>query len=169
MRRAWIALSALLLLALAGCAHGPRVVTISAQELSERLARDFPVDRRLLEVFDVRVSSPRLRTEPSSNRVRADFQVQASDRLGGSRLDVRLAVISGLRWEPKDRTLRMERVDLDLPPRADREADRLQRIGLVLASRLFEDQVLWRAPGDSPLAVQRITVTGSGLELTLAP
>ncbi len=169
MRRAWIALSALFVLALAGCAHGPRVVTISTQELSERLARDFPVDRRLLEVFDVRVSTPRLRTEPSSNRVRADIQVQATDRLGGHKLDTRLAVVSGLRWEPKDRTLRMERVDLDLPSRADRDADRLQRIGLVLAARLFEDQVRWRAPGESTLAVQRITMTGAGLERTLAP
>lgn len=167
MRRRWWLL--IPVLALAGCAHGPRTVTIGAQELSERLARDFPVDRRLLEVFDVRVSEPRVRTDPASSRVRAEFQMQALDRLGGGRLDTRLAVISGLRWEPRDRTLRLERVDLDLPPRADRDQARVQRIGLALAARLLEDHVLWRAPGDSSLDVQRITVTASGLELTLAP
>lgn len=167
MRRRWWLL--IPVLALAGCAHGPRVVSISAQELSDRLARDFPVDRRLLEVFDVRVSAPRVRTDPGSNRVRAEFQLQALDRLGGGRLDTRLAVISGLRWEPRDRTLRLERVDLDLPARADRDQARVQRIGLALASLMFEDHVLWRAPADSTLAVQRITVTSSGLELTLAP
>jgi hypothetical protein len=166
MRRWWIVL---LMLALTGCAHGPRVISISAQELSERLARDFPVDRRLLEVFDVRVSSPRVRTDPSSNRLRAEFQLQASDRLGGRSLETRLAVISGLRWEPRDRTVRLERVDLDLPPRADRDQTLVQRIGLALTSRLLEDQVLWRAPSDARLDVQRITVTPSGLELTLAP
>lgn len=165
MRRWWIVL---FVLALAGCAHGPRVVSISAQELSERLARDLPVDRRLLEVFDIRISDPQVRTDPSSSRVRADFQVRALDRLGGSRLDTRLAVISGLRWQASDRTLRMERVDLDLPPRADRDAALAQRIGLALVSRLLEDQVLWRAPAETTLAVERITVTPAGVELALA-
>lgn len=167
MRRWWMvaALSVLLV----GCAHGPRVMRLDAQELSARLARELPVDRRLLEVFDVRVSEPRVRTEPGSSQVRADFQVQVSDRLGGRRFDTRLAVLSGLRWEPRDRTLRMERVDLDLPARADRDEALLQRIGLALASRLLEDQVLWRAPADRPVDVQRITVTATGLELTLAP
>jgi hypothetical protein len=164
-RRGWMTM--VVLLALAGCAHGPQVLTLSAQQLSERLARDFPVDRRLLEVFDVRVSEPQVRPETASNRLRAEFRVQAQDRLGGNRLDLRLAVIAGLRWQASDRTLRLERVDLDLPPRAERDQERVQRIGLLLASRLFEDHVLWRAPADSTLAVQRVTVTPAGVELAL--
>jgi hypothetical protein len=164
------------LLVLAGCAQGPRVVSVSMPELTARLARDFPLDRRWLEVFDVRVSEPRLSPETASNRMRADFRIQAQDRLSGRKLDARVAAIAGLRWEPSDRTLRLERVDLDLPDRDDQPSttearagtELVRRLGLVLAGRLLEDQVVWRAPADQALVVQRVTVTSSGLELAVS-
>jgi len=34
---------------------------------------------------------------------------------------------------------------------------------------VFVDRVLWRAPADSGLTVERITVTSAGVELKLAP
>jgi hypothetical protein len=168
-----LAVTLAVVLAVTGCAHGPRVISLSNQELSARLAKEFPIDRRWLEVFDVHVSEPRVTTEPASNRLRADFHIEAKDRLSGRRLDARIAAIAGLRWEASDRTLRLERVDLDLPERDDTaearaRADILRRLGMVLAGRLLEDQIVWRAPADGTLAVQRVTVTSSGLELAVA-
>jgi hypothetical protein len=156
---------------LAGCAGlgGPRVVTLTPQAMSERLAREFPLDRRLLEIVDVRVSDPRLKPEPDSGRLRADFRVQATERLSGARFDTTLGVLAGLRWQASDGTLRLERVDLDLPPPASREPQWWLRVGSVLGSRVFDDRVVWRAPADSGLTVERITVTAAGVELRLVP
>jgi hypothetical protein len=137
--------------------------------MSERLARDFPLDQRLLEIVDLRVSDPRLRPEPDSARLRADFRVQATERLSGARFDSELGVLAGLRWQASDGTLRLERVDLDLPPPAGREPAWWLRVATVLGSRMFEDRVLWRAPADSGLTVQRIRITQQGVVLTLAP
>lgn len=167
MRRwCWI-----LLVALAGCAGlvGPRSVTITKQDMSTRLAREFPVDRRLLEVFDVRVTEPRVRTDPDSSRVRADFRVQATERLTGARFDANLGVLAGLRWQPGDGTLRLERVDLDLPESLGREQPWLRRVGALLGARVFEDRVVWRAPANTGLTVERIDVTPDGVVLSVAP
>lgn len=167
MRRwCWI-----LLLALGGCAGlgGPRSLTITPQEMSARLAREFPVDRRLLEVFDVRVSDPRMRTEPDSSRVRADFRVQATERLTGSRFDANLGVLAGLRWQASDGTLRLDRVDLDLPEALGRDQPWLRRMGALLGARVFEDRVIWRAPADTGLTVERIAVTPGAVVLSVAP
>ena len=157
------------LLTLGGCAAlGPRSVTITTQDMSARLAREFPVDRRLLELFDVRVSDPRMRTEPGSSRVRADFRVQATERLTGTRFDANLGVLSGLRWQPSDGTLRLERVDLDLTEALGREQPWLRRVGALLGSRVFEDRVVWRAPAGTGMTVERIAVTADGVVLSVA-
>lgn len=171
-RRIWLCGAAL---GLAGCAGlgGSRVVTLTPQAMSERLAREFPLDRRLLELVDVRVSDPRLKPEPDTGRLRADFRVQATERLSGARFDTTLGVLAGLRWQPSDGTLRLERVDLDLPPPAGqgpgREPAWWLRVGSVLGARVFEDRIVWRAPADSGLSVERVTVTPAGVELKLVP
>lgn len=158
-------------LGLTGCAGllGPRVVTLTPQAMSERLAKEFPLDRRLLELVDVRVSDPRVKPDPDSGRLRADFRVQATERLSGARIDATLGVLAGLRWQASDGTLRLERVDLDLPPPAGREPAWWLRVGSVLGARVFDDRVVWRAPADSGLTVERITVTAAGVELKLVP
>lgn len=174
MRRL-ILLCTLAVLCLIGCAElmVPRVVTVTTQSMSERLAREFPLDHRLLELVDVRVSEPRLKPDPDSGRLRADFRVQASERLTGTRFDTPLGVLAGLRWQASDGTLRLERVELDLPPPAGqgpgREPAWWLRVAAVLGARVFEDRVVWRAPADLGLTVERITVTPAGVELKLVP
>jgi hypothetical protein len=68
---------------LAGCAalFGPRTVDVSQAQLEELLARRFPLSRRVLEIFDVTVSAPRLRLLPEANRIATDFDLSSSDRL----------------------------------------------------------------------------------------
>jgi hypothetical protein len=167
-------LVAILATLVVACASGPRVVSVSTTELSARLAERFPIDHRLLEVFDVHLSDPRVTALPDSNRIRADFRIQVRDRLGGKGLDLRLAVESGLRWNAGDRTVRLQQPEIDRVDSGGRDSPLLLRLGAVLLTRQFEDMVLYRVPAQyaaafDSLAVTGLRVTASGLEVRLAP
>ena len=85
--RAWrrrFALAGLSMLALLGaCATGPRTVSVSASELQAWIARRFPVERRVLEVFELRLSAPTVRLLPQDNRLVTELNLLATDRLSG--------------------------------------------------------------------------------------
>ena len=70
-------------LGLPGCAGlgGPRVVTLGEAELNTLVARQFPRQQRLLEVFDVEISRPALRLLPERNRLAVTLALSARDRL----------------------------------------------------------------------------------------
>lgn len=59
------------LLMLTSCANllGPRTVELSLAQLQEGLSRKFPFNNRFLELFDVRVTNPRLSLDPYTNRL----------------------------------------------------------------------------------------------------
>lgn len=61
---------------LAGCAtwSGPRQVDIPLARLQAGLDRRFPVDNRLFELLDLRLSHPRLTLLPESGRVALDLE-----------------------------------------------------------------------------------------------
>lgn len=56
---------------LAGCASliGPRQVELPLERLQQGIARRFPLDQRLLAIFDLQLSQPRLALMPDSDRV----------------------------------------------------------------------------------------------------
>ncbi|MES2535033.1 MAG: DUF1439 domain-containing protein [Pseudomonadota bacterium] len=60
-----------IILLLASCATllGPREVELPLARLQEGMSRKFPIDHRYLQLFDVRLSNPRLALQPDSNRV----------------------------------------------------------------------------------------------------
>jgi len=167
-------------LALAGCSAGPRTVELSQARLQELVARHFPVDKRLLDVIDLTLDSPRVGLQPEANRISVEVALRAN---GGGPIQTRLSgsllVSEGLRFEPSDNTVRLvdvqvERFVIDgLPASWQRQLDRL---GKPLARGLLEDQVLYTLrpkdvaglegrglrPGD-------LRVTASGVEITLLP
>jgi hypothetical protein len=65
---------------LASCASltGPRRVEISQAKLQAGLERRFPLNNRLLELFDVRLTGPRLDIQPNSDRVALTMDVSVS-------------------------------------------------------------------------------------------
>ena len=167
-------------LALAGCSVGPRTVELSQARLQELVARHFPVDKRLLDVIDLTLDSPRVGLQPEANRISVEVALRAN---GGGPIQTRLSgsllVSEGLRFEPSDNTVRLvdvqvERFVIDgLAASWQRQIDRL---GKPLARGLLEDQVLYTLrpkdvaglegrglrPGD-------LRVTASGVEITLLP
>lgn len=166
---------------IAGCAglFSPRTVEVSQAQLEELLARRFPVTRRVLEIFDVTVSAPRLRLLPEANRVATDFDLASIDRLLRAQHRGSLALTFGLRFEPSDNTLRatqvkVERFQIDGAPAPLQR--QLERLGTLLAEQALDGQVLHTLRPKDVEAVQgrgyrpgELRVTPHGLRVTLLP
>lgn len=168
-------------LALGGCASvlAPRRVDISREELLARLADRFPMGKQVLGVLDITAAAPRLHMLPEDNRMAAEFDLQARDRLFGKRHEGRIALSFGLRFERSDLTLRLAQVKVDrlhfagLPPGLDSQ---LTRIGAWLAEDHLQDLPIHRfRPEDLRgadrlgLQVDDIRVRRDGLSVHLAP
>ena len=165
----------------AGCAQlaGTRSVVYSEQELQQLLARRFPLDRRLLEVLDVRVTEPRVGLLPDANRLSAELDVTAVDRLFAGEYHGRLSLTTALRIAPADRSLRMTDVRvsrLTWDRRGDPASERLQRLGTLLAERLLEDFSLHQFRADqwdrlmaAGYAPPTLRITRAGVEVSAQP
>jgi hypothetical protein len=163
---------------LGGCAglFGPPVVTLTQSDLDRLVQRNFPVERRLLEVFEVSVNTPRLRLLPERNRLAAVFDLHARDRLFGGQWQGRLDVDAVLRWEPADQTLRLAQVrvqDLALNSTGAQAQGVATRLGAALAERVLEDMSVWHLPPEKADELKRrglepgaVTVTSRGVEIT---
>jgi hypothetical protein len=160
----------------------PRSITLGEAELQAQLARRFPLQRSLLETFDLQLSEPRLRLDAQANRLATELSVLGSDRRSGRRLQGRLALDYGLRYEPADGSLRL------VQPRvqsfefgagegaAPRRTETAQRMAVALAERLLDDLVLYRVSAARLDALRAagyrpgtLKVTPAGVEITIEP
>lgn len=169
------------LCALAGCASlfGPRTVEVSQAQLQGRIDREFPLNYRLLEFFDVNVSAPRLSLRPEANRIATAFQVSVSGQLFRQPHRGTLALDYGVRFELTDNTLRLTQVHVDhfeIDDASIGTAWQLDRIGAQLAEHLLNDRVVYTLRPEDVEAVEgrgyrpsEIRVTRSGLAMTLLP
>ena len=165
---------------LAGCAGlgEARKLTLSQADLQRWIERQFPLQRRVLEVIDIQVARPALRLLPERNRIATDLDLAASERLTGRTARGSLTLDGALRYEPSDASIRLAQVqvqevklDLGSGPLSPSSA----RIGTLLAERLLDDLVLYRADAQRALRLQRagltaaeITVTAQGVEMRFA-
>jgi len=82
MRRAAVVLAACLPAAclLAACASliGPRQIEIPLTRLQAGVERRFPVDKRVLDLFDIRLSRPRLTLQAGTDRVALDIDADVA-------------------------------------------------------------------------------------------
>lgn len=168
-------------LAAAGCAGlgGPPSVRFSEADIARMLDQRFPMERRLVEVFDVTVSRPKLRLLPERNRIAAVVDVAARERLFSGRLAGQLDFDAELRFEPTDNTLRLFQVRVqDLrwggtdngPLRSGGE-----RLGAQLAERMLEGLVIHTLRAEQieqmrklAIAPAAVNVTSRGVEITFA-
>ena len=157
-----------------------RSVDVPQARLQELLARRFPVRKRLFDLFDVSVDSPRLTLQPESNRVAVELALNAAgDGAVKTSMTGSLLVSEALRFEPADHTIRLADVRVErfaiegLPGSWQRQLDRL---GKPLATALLEDQVLYALRPKDIAALEgrgvqpgELRVTDSGLTITLRP
>lgn len=170
----------LVVLALSACAgFGPQTVRVGEPQLQTLLAQQFPRQQRVMEIIDVTFTAPRLRLLPDRNRLATELDFTAADRITGRPWRGALALDYALRFEPSDASVRLaqvrvERVSVEgsgsvLPATG-------QRLGALLAERLLDDSVVWRARPEQLERLQRaggatgaVNVTPGGLEITLTP
>jgi hypothetical protein len=168
---------------LAGCAggFGTPVIAFSRRELQALLESRFPIDRRLLEVFDVQLRGPRLGLLPERNRVALELAIGTRDRLRGLAYEGRLAFDSELRWHAAQGSLLLAQVrvndfTLDGAGGASARAERsgVERLGGALVERLLDEMVVYTLPPERAqalsargLAPGAVKVTAVGVEVTL--
>lgn len=163
------ALMALLLTAACTLLPPPRSLSFSQAEVQALVARQFPQQRTLLEVFDVTAEAPRLQFLAARNRVGAELPLRVRERLLSGRWQGRLRFEAALRWEPADQTVRLHQVEvLDL--RADGPSglsdSAVERLAAALARRLLEDSTLYRLEGEQAAKLRRLGVTPEAVAVT---
>lgn len=165
------------LAALPGCdgLGDPRRLRLSRRELEERVRGAFPLQRRLLEVFETTLGVPTLRLLPELNRIGAVLEVALRERVMGGSWSGWLDFDSLLRWEPHDQSLRLAEVRVqDFKLAAGADAPRAaERLGALAAERMLEGLVLYRLNPERSAELQRrglvpqgVNVTAQGLEVT---
>ena len=170
-----------LLALLSGCAGliGTHDVDISESQLTLLLARQFPMERKVLEVIDLDITNPQITLIPQGNRVGTELDVTALDRLFGSTAMGHVKLDYGLRFQPSDHTIRMTEVrvrELTLSSGSNNLRGAAQRIGGLVAENALENLVLYRMkPSQADemdrlgLVASPITVTPQGLHMTVSP
>jgi hypothetical protein len=177
-----LALCATVLAALmSGCAGliGKHDIDISESQLTLLLARQFPMERKVLEVIDLSITNPQLQLMPDSNRIGTAVDVTALDRLFGSTATGHVKLDYGLRFQPSDHTIRMTQVhvrEFALASGSSNLRGAAQRIGSLVAENALENLVLYRmkpAQADEmdrlDLVASPIIVTAQGLHMSVAP
>ena len=162
---------------LAGLA--PHSITVSPAQLQQALGQRFPLRQRLAEVLELEVLAPRLSLLPASNRLATDTDVNLGDRLLGGRYSAALGMDFGLRFEPRDNTIRMTGAQvrqLGLTGVPEPYQSALARQLPRLAERWFDDRVLHQFSAQELSLVNglgltpgEIRVTPQGLRVSLVP
>ncbi len=154
----------------AGCAglSAPREVRVSIGELQRAIERQFPQQRRVLEIVQVTVARPVLRLLPERNRIATDLDLSALERLGGRSVRGRMLLEYALRYEPSDASVRMTGVqvqDVQLQIDAGPMPAAGPRVAGLLAEHLLEDFVLYRADAERVRLLQRLGITAAEVEV----
>ncbi|HET6789240.1 MAG TPA: hypothetical protein VFH49_14835 [Aquabacterium sp.] len=191
-RRAWMrstsglgwALTAGTFLTVAGCSSmvslmGPRTIEISRDALMRQLSTQFPMRNQVLDLFEVTAATPRLTLQPDSNRVLADVDLAARDKLFGRAYQGSLWLSFGLRYEPRDQTIRLHQVTIDkvalqgLPASYERH---LTKLGSWLSEERLQNYPIHRLSADDiqkadkhGFTVSDIKITHRGLAFVLTP
>ena len=181
VHRRTLVLAALAGVGLAGCSTlaGPRTIEISQARLVEAMTRQFPLQISLLAPIELMAVSPRLRLLPDENRLGTEIDLQLARGFGARGWTGTVGFSYGLRYEPRDRTLRLDRLQidrLDLGSHIGLPNLRGGRVATALAEELLNDLVVYELrpedvrrldahgyePGD-------IRVTPGGLAITFMP
>jgi hypothetical protein len=158
---------------------GQHTVEISRDQLMGKLGQQFPMKNQVLDVFEVTAMPPRLTLQPDSNRVLADVDINAQDRLFQKNYPGSLWLSFGLRYEPRDNTIRLQQVTIDkvnlqgLPASYERY---LTQLGAWLAEDRLQNFVLHRITPEQlaradqyGLMVSDVKITRRGLGVILQP
>jgi len=180
-RRSLLGAALGLALAGAGCMGplGPRRITLSQEQMQEKLAARFPRRYPVRGLAELELQTPRLSLRPERNRLNLVMAVLANGAALRRSVHGNLDLDFALRYEPADQTVRATDIEVlalqfdGLPAPAARL---LSGLGPALAQQALREVVLVQLrPGDLALAERMglqpgpLTVTPQGLVIELVP
>ena len=162
----------------------PKTISVTEARLAQLISSQFPFNSEMLEVLDVIVTAPRITLDPVNNRINTVFDINvAGNSILGLFTDKKykgaLDLSYGLRFEPKDATVRLtdvrvHRLDVDGTPSAMRRP--IEKLSAPLAQKLLKDYVLYKVRPEDLQAAQgwgykpgAFRVEPTGLSITLDP
>lgn len=165
---------------LASCATfmGPRQVEIPMWKLQAGLDRRFPVDNRMLELFDVNLSRPQLALLPQDNRVGLSMQAEIAPFFLRRAYSGAVAFSGQLYVDPYRGGVfmadaRVDRFDIDgVDPNTSRQ---LTKVANVLMDKVVRDVPVYSFRmedlryGGVQFVPTRIDTTANSLLVTLEP
>ncbi|UVW28564.1 DUF1439 domain-containing protein [Massilia sp. H6] len=174
---AGLALAACTLLSSCASLSGPRKVELPLYKLQAGLERRFPVDNRLMRMFDIRLSRPMLSIQPERDRVALALDASVSPPFARDTWRGSLAFSGRLYVDPGRAAVmmaepRVDRLVLGANPEAERQ---LTRMANSLIDTVVRDMPVYAFDVDElryagvQFIPTRIETTRTGLLVTLEP
>lgn len=164
---------------LAGCSTFPFVsgeVRMSADELTDKLSKRFPMDKSVAGLLDVTLAQPHVVLSEANNRIAADFYVNVKLALSSKQVSGTVTVSGRPEYVPETRALylrdaKIDRVRMDNMPEALSAG--LAKAVSAISREVMEDKPLhvFKAEDFTKYGAryvpERIVVRGNYLVLTL--
>jgi hypothetical protein len=159
------------LLLLSACAPllGPRSVQLSQADLEQKLARIFPLQRKLLDVFSVTVDKPQVEFLPQVQRVATTLNVTLQDRLQGREYHGSLRASFGLRYDTQATALRLNEVRIEalqIEGLARNAQEAVTRLGGLWAQDKLEGLGLYRVKAEDSARADRLGYAVGSVDIT---
>ena len=172
-----VLLSSLLLSSCAGWL-GPRDVELSMVQLQDAMNRKFPFNSRVLELFNIHLTNPRLTLQPETNRIVTMMDASVAPPFSNKSWNGSFTLSSRLALDPARSAVvladpRME--NFALTGIEGQYATQINRIGAILAEQLLRDMPIYTfAPedfryGGTRFVPSQITTKTTGLVVTFVP
>ena len=167
-------------LAVGACSRfTPTEVRISQAEMAARLQGHFPKQYPVAGLLQLQLQQPALQLQPESNQLQAALILQLSGPALPQTYTGHLDVRFGLRYEPKDHSVRTQQVQIQsfqLEGLHTAMNHMLNTYSTRLVSQALEDLPLYTVPEaqlqrlrDRNLTLGAITVTTDGLQVAITP
>lgn len=135
---------------LGGCSSLPFVsgeVKMSADELTQRMAKRFPVEKSVAGLLDVTLANPRVALSEADNRITADFMIDLKLALTNKKLTGTVKISGRPDYVPETRSLFLRDAKVDRI-RVDNMSDSLSTAVAKATSTIARDML-----EDKPLHV----------------
>lgn len=177
-RRFFLAAAAASTLWVSGCSQAvPTKISVTQAQLEQGLQGHFPKQFPIAGLLQFDMQQPQLLLLPVSNQLQTDLVVQLSGPALRQSLNGQMRVRFGLYYEPKDRSVRAQRVEVlslvlqDVNPAM---ADMVQTYGLRVAQQALQGFALYTVKPEDMALVDSlglqpgaITVTSQGLDVAI--
>lgn len=172
--------ASVVLSACSGMRSGPRQVDISESRLLAMVAKQFPVKKKYLELFEVSLAEPSLRLMPEANRIGTRLNYAASTVLNSKNpWSGQMELSYGLRYQASDLTVRLDQVRMEgflVDGVPSSYAQQLRGAGTQIAETMLQDLVVHQFKPEDLRTVEglgyqpgTLKVVPGGLRLQLDP